>query len=117
MNDTPLLNIALDPGRLAVVTFNLAHITGDQSAMQIAAELDRLLEAPPPRLILDFSGVEIINSALVGKIASVHKQMLAKDGRLVLCGMGRQLERIFTYTRLNTILTIVSDTDQAKGIE
>ena len=110
---TPVIDTEEPADGVIVVTFNEPVITGDEMAMKAAAEIDAVLERDPRAIVFDFDGVQVINSAMVGKIAAIYKAF-KKDGRtLVLCGLGLQLERIFHYTRLDTVLTIVRDRQDA----
>jgi hypothetical protein len=40
-----------------------------------------------PRLTLDFSKVEFVPSATLGKLLTLHKDLQAVEGRLELCGL------------------------------
>lgn len=58
-------------------------------------------------LMLDFSKVEFVPSATLGKMLTLHKDLQAGDGRLELCGLDANLRNVLRLTRLDGVFRIV----------
>jgi len=58
------------------------------------------------KLVLDFSNVDFLSSAMLGKLISINRKMKEKGGILRLCGVCPNIRLIFKYTDLETILDI-----------
>ena len=72
--------------------------------------------SPPkygPSLVLDFSRVEFISSAVLNKLIVLDRTAQEKGGRLVLCGLSRSLRDLFAMTRLDQVFAIVDDEEAA----
>jgi len=79
----------------------------------LRTELKRLHGLRPQRLIIDLSQVPYMDSSGVATLVEAM-QMSRKSGtKLVLCGMQGKVRSIFEIARLDTVFTIVSDTDAA----
>jgi anti-sigma B factor antagonist len=81
------------------------HAAGDR----IAA----LLEGGRTRLLLDFDGVRYVGSAMLGKLIALHRRAAKAGGRVVLCGMSPYLRTIFEVARMDRVLTIRHDEEDA----
>lgn len=56
-------------------------------------ELHKLLENTPPHIILDFTGVEFINSRALGVLVDGHRQALQREGKIVFVGVSYTISR------------------------
>ena len=65
-----------------------------------------------PHLVVDFSGVEFMDSSGLGALVAVRK-MVDSEGSLKLCGINEQVMSLFKLTRMTQIFDIFDDTDQA----
>lgn len=65
-----------------------------------------------PRVILDLSHVEFVDSSGLGAIVAILKEV-ADDQSLALAGMTSGVEKVFRLTRMDTIFTIFADVDAA----
>lgn len=75
-----------------------------------------ILSSPPkcgPSLVLDFSRVEFISSAVLNKLIVLDRTTQEMGGRLVLCGLSRSLRDLFSMTRLDQVFLIVDDEEEA----
>jgi len=64
------------------------------------------------RLLLDLSGVDLIDSAGLGAILSTLKT-LGKDGDLFICGIGKTVKSLFELTRMHRVFNIYPTRDDA----
>ncbi len=65
------------------------------------------------KIVLDFSLVEYLSSAALGKLITMHKKMATAKGKLVLCSIQKDIMDVFKITQLNKILTLCADLDEA----
>jgi len=65
------------------------------------------------KLILEFSVVEYLSSAALGKLITLHKKVAAAKGKMVLCSIQKEILEVFRITQLDKILTICADLDAA----
>lgn len=68
-------------------------------------EMRRLVEGGAPRVILDLSQVEFLDSSGLGAVVSVMKFM-GPDRRLELAGLTPTVQKVFRLTRMDSVFTI-----------
>ena len=59
------------------------------------------------RLLLDFSGVAQLSSAMLTKLLILRRKMETKGEKLRLCGVNSHLRSVFAITRLDRIFAIL----------
>ena len=67
---------------------------------------------PAPRVILDMSRIEFLDSSGLGAVVAVMKS-LAPDRQLELCGLTGNVDKVFRLTRMDTVFRIYPDLDAA----
>ncbi len=92
-------------GNITILTF-----TAD-AVRDVENSIDRDLETLPDgteqqQLLLDFTHVASLNSMELGSLVTLHKRVAAAGGRLTLFNLSDQVFKIFTITRLDTLLEI-----------
>lgn len=78
---------------------------------------DRMREVtaqPAPRVVLDMSQVEFLDSSGLGAVVAVMKS-LGADRRLELCGLTPNVERVFRLTRMDSVFTLHASVAEALG--
>jgi len=101
-------------GDIVVVGFVDRRILDEANIAIIADQLFSLVEDEQRRkLVLNFSNVEYMSSAALGKLITLHKKMTTARGKLVLCGISPQIFEVFAITKLDKIFTIKKDLDEA----
>jgi anti-sigma B factor antagonist len=65
------------------------------------------------KIILDFSLVEYLSSAALGKLITMHKKVATAKGTLALCNIQKDIMDVFKITQLNKVLTLCKDLDDA----
>jgi len=65
------------------------------------------------KIILDFSLVEYLSSAALGKLITMHKKVDTAKGKLALCNIQKDIMDVFKITQLNKVLTLCKDLDDA----
>jgi len=66
-----------------------------------------------PRVILDLSAMRFINSSGLGAIANMSMRLRKMHGQLVIISPNRELTQVFTVTKLDQVLNIVTDRETA----
>jgi anti-sigma B factor antagonist len=66
-------------------------------------------------MILDFSGVELVSSAMLGKLILLQRRVDAEGGRLRLCELSLGVRAVFKSTNLDRLFKI--DRDLAAAME
>jgi anti-anti-sigma factor len=57
-------------------------------------------------IILDFSGVDLLTSEMLGKLVTLNKRMRRKGGKLTLCNICPYVREVFAITHLDTTFEI-----------
>jgi anti-sigma B factor antagonist len=66
------------------------------------------------KIVLDFSNVEYLSSAALGKLITMDKKVKAAKGKLRLCSIRSDIYEVFAITKLNKLFVI--DDDQEKSL-
>ncbi|MGA2621191.1 MAG: STAS domain-containing protein [Thermoguttaceae bacterium] len=90
-----------------VVHFLDRDIHAELAIMGLGQELYAVVARPDClKLVLNFSGVDFLSSAMLGKAVTVMKMMAEKNGVLRLCEMCPNVRLVFKHTCLDRILDI-----------
>jgi len=81
-------------------------------AIQFKEDMRTVTQQGAPRLILDLSSVEFIDSSGLGAIVASMKQ-LGDGRRLDLAGLQPVVEKVFRLTRMDTVFRLFDDLDDA----
>jgi anti-sigma B factor antagonist len=68
--------------------------------------IDAVLAAGRKRIAIDFSEVDLLPSACLGKLCRLNKSLQDAGGQLVVCGLSENLLNVFEITGLDRVLTI-----------
>ena len=92
---------------LIVVRLGRYRVLDEPTVEQINHELLGLADRPDcQRLVLDFSGVVQLSSAMLAKLVLLHRRMTPLGRKLGLCGMSPELRSVFATTMLDRLLDI-----------
>jgi anti-anti-sigma factor len=64
-------------------------------------------------VIIDFSGVEIINSANISNLLILHNLLQKSEHRLILCNVATVTKCIFVVAGLNEVFEFADDSSSA----
>lgn len=100
-----------DKDDVVVVSFNHVKILDEATIRQIGQDFKNLSlqAAANKKLLLDFSRVEFMTSAMIGEIVKLHRQCKRDKIRLRLCSICPNIMEVFKITGLTKILEIHSD--------
>ncbi len=97
-----------------MVLFKDKKILDDAVLDEIRAELAQLIgKAAGPDVLLDFSNVEFMSSAMLGLLGQLHRKISAGHGRLKMCGIRPEIFQVFKLTNLDKLFSIHKDAPAA----
>ena len=99
---------------ITVVRFIDKKILDETNIQLIGNQLFGLVEEDGRRkIVLDFSNVEYLSSAALGKLITMHKKVKDVSGVLKLCNIRKDILEVFTITKLNKVFDIVDNLEKA----
>ena len=94
-------------GDVTVVNFVDRKILDEQNIQIIGEQLFSLVdEVGRRKLLLNFSNVEYLSSAALGKFITLNKKVKGAGGNLILCAIDPQIYEVFEITKLNKLFNI-----------
>ena len=91
----------------------LIHLHADLDhhyALQIREKADKMIEQEGIKnIVFDFTGVEFMDSSGIGMIMGRYKKVIFSGGKVGVMGVGRNVDRIFTYSGLYKIVERVTE--------
>lgn len=73
-----------------------------------------LSRSPRPRMLVDFTGVALVTSGMMGMLVQVHKRLMQAGGRLAVAIPDERARGAFEMARLDRLLTIEADVASAR---
>jgi len=96
-----------DIGDIAVVNFIDKKILDEQNIQMIGEDLFRLVdELGRRKILLNFTNVEFLSSAALGKLITLNRKLQNVRGKLILCGISKEIREVFEITKLDKLFTI-----------
>lgn len=65
------------------------------------------------RVVLNLDSVEKVSTMMLSKLVALHTKMRAAGGRLVLCGVDRELRNVLKAFRLHQLFLICAEEQEA----
>ena len=97
-----------------IVTFNNERILEEKDIKVLQESITSIIEQTSRiKLILDFTNVRFLSSAVLGLLIRVSKKVYERDGYLGLCNINRKIYEVFKITRLTKIFDIYEDVESA----
>lgn len=101
-------------GGATVARFNDKKILDESNIQLIGDQLFSLVDDDGRnKIVLDFTNVDYLSSAALGKLITLDKKVKAAQGQLRLCCIHPDIYEVFEITRLNKIFDIRADLDEA----
>lgn len=101
-------------GDVTVARFVDKKILDETNIQIIGNQLAGLVDEDGRRkIILDFSNVEYLSSAALGKLITMDKKVKAAKGKLRLCCVRPEIYEVFEITRLNRIFDMQETQEKA----
>jgi anti-anti-sigma factor len=96
-----------------IIHFTTDDIRSETAVGRIGEELANLAHSAGGKVVVDFSGVQQMSSAMIGKILAINKECEAHKIKLRLCSMEPHIKEVFTTTGLHRLLKIHDTQDSA----
>ena len=91
----------------AIVHFIASHIREASDAQRVAGEIEQIAYSYDIQLlVLNFSRLQQMTSAFIGKLITLQKSLEQMDIKLRLCGMTREVEKAFKICKLDKIIPL-----------
>src|SRR5690606_6829716 len=101
-------------GDVTVARFVDKKILDENNIQIIGNQLFGLVEEDGrKKIVLDFTNVEYLSSAALGKLITLDKKVKTAAGKLRLCAIRPEIYEVFEITRLNKIFDIRKTQDEA----
>ncbi|QDT57200.1 Putative anti-sigma factor antagonist [Caulifigura coniformis] len=101
-------------GDVTVARFIDKKILDENNIQIIGTQLFGLIEEDGrKKIVLDFTNVEYLSSAALGKLITMDKKVKASGGKLRLCNIRKDIYEVFAITRLNKVFDIRNTQDEA----
>ena len=94
-----------------IVSFRERLLFDDKTVREVSEQLNAALPTAgkPIRLVLDFAGVDLISSSLLGKLILLLRRVEGGGGRLLLCELTPTVQAVFKTSNLDKLFKIVRD--------
>jgi len=101
-------------GDVTVVKFVDKKILDEANIQALGQELFALVELDNRRsIVLNFTDVEFLSSAALGKLITLDRKVKAAKGRLKLSDIRPEILEVFQITKLNKVFDIRKDEAEA----
>jgi anti-sigma B factor antagonist len=101
-------------GDIHLVQFKDKKILDDTVLDEIRTEVTQLIgKASGPDVLLDFSNVEFMSSAMLGLLGQLHRKISSGHGRLKMCSIRPEILTVFKITNLDKLFSIHKDAPMA----
>src|SRR5438067_38643 len=103
-----------ESGDVTIVNFIDKKILDEQNIQKIGEDLFSLVdELGRKKILLNFSNVEYLSSAALGKFITLNKKVQTAAGKLVMCNINDDIFEVFEITKLNKLFNIQKDEQTA----
>ena len=103
-----------DVGDVTVARFIDKKILDETNIQIIGNQLFGLVdEDGRKKIVLDFTNVEYLSSAALGKLITMDKKVKGAKGKLRLCSIRPDIYEVFAITKLNKLFDIRDDQEKA----
>ncbi len=115
MAATPRIKLD-DADGVPVISFMDRRLFDDVTVREVGEQMLAALPRgkQPVALILDFSGVDSISSAMLGKLILVLRQVDSAGGKLRLCELSPNVRAVLESTNLDRLFAIDRDCRAAR---
>ena len=97
-------------GDVTVVRFVDRKILDEGNIQEMGQELFQLVEEEKrSKILLNFSSVDFLSSAALGKLITLDKKVKSHSGKLKLSNIRPEIYEVFAITKLNKLFDIKDD--------
>lgn len=96
-----------------IVHFNEGRLLDETLIRDIGKELITLAERDEPKIILKFSNVEFLASAMLGKLITLQRRVQQNNGALGFCSIPADTYEVFRISKLDNYFNVFPDEEKA----
>lgn len=101
-------------GNAVVATMKCARILDEADIKSLEDSIIPLIEEHDYiKLVLDFSNVHFLSSAMLGLLIRINKNVTDESGQLRLCSINEKIMGVFRITRLDKVFQIFDNSQTA----
>ncbi len=101
---------------VTVVNFGNSAILDGIAVESIRNELYTLVDQQARRkIVLDFEKVKFLSSMMLGVLIDLHKRSQAINGTVIVCGLRKDLFKVFKVMNLHKLLDFAKTQEEALG--
>jgi anti-anti-sigma factor len=106
-----------ESGEVTVVTFADSKIIDEGEIQELGQELYSLVEREGrKKIVLNFSNVEFLSSAALGKLIGFDRRVKQNSAELVLSNIRPEIYEVFAITKLTKLFEIKDDEADALAV-
>ncbi|MCA9415265.1 MAG: STAS domain-containing protein [Candidatus Omnitrophica bacterium] len=65
------------------------------------------------KVVLDCSNLQYLDSSGLATLLNIHKNLAARDAKMILCGLSEGILRVITFTKLDKVLQLTDTLEDA----
>lgn len=88
-------------------------LVGGEETDELRSEVNKLIEKGNKKLVIDLSKVTYMNSTAIGTLVAAHTSYANRQGKLILCDVGKNISNVFVVTKLSMIFQVEKDQSEA----
>lgn len=106
-----------ESGPVSVVTFTDSKIIDEEEIQELGQELYDLVDREDrKKIVLNFSFVEFLSSAALGKLINFEKKVSQHGAELILTNIRPEIYEVFAITKLTKLFNIKDDEADALAV-
>jgi anti-sigma B factor antagonist len=102
----------LENGTVGLVEVKGSFVGGEETD-ELRRHISDFVQQGNKKLVIDLSKVTYLNSTAIGLLVSTHTTYSRNKGRLVLCGINKNINNIFVITKLTMVFEVVDTAQEA----
>lgn len=106
------MTFTIDHSEPAVIALN-GNVLGGPEAMAFSEGVSECLQGDSKDVVIDLSGVDVMNSSGLGMLVAASKAVGAAGGSLAIAGADEKLQKLFAMTRLDSVFRQFGTKDEA----
>jgi anti-sigma B factor antagonist len=96
-----------------VIVTPKGQFIGGEETDELRNALQNIAEQKKNNLVIDLKSVTYLNSTALGVLISAHTNFVKRNGKVILCNVGKSLESIFMITKLTMVFPISENLESA----
>ena len=106
-------------GEIRIISINCKKLLEEEHINSVREQILEVIDKSiSPKIVIDFSAVEFLSSAMLGALIRIKKAVDDKNGKLALCEIQSSIKKIFKITSLDKLFNIYGKSEKAlKNVE